>query len=378
MPYCKYKKQRRQYSMDGVNWINEDVYQTGDLIECNLDFCVSSENGSASYERWITVEDEYECSDGNKYTKLKKQVSEDGIDWQDSVPEETMPGSLIEAGSIDCDMNYEHWEEVAGEYLCVSPYAWIYSKNKGSSKTSWQVNGSQYGIIPDSEQNDTLDSWISNDELKSMINFISASNEITQIKFLDTFVAPSLTMWNSAFSNCPVLEKVDFTNVDMSAVQNMGTMFYNSSSLKEVIFTNTNTSSLRVMEMMFRNCVGLTNLNLTELDVTNVRNFDFCFDGCTELKELNLATWCSTYPQYSMYNMFNGCSKLETLHLDTIVGPETDYLGYSGMFRGCNSLKTIYCPREFKTWVWDRRGTSANDCGMSEEKWRTINWIFTD
>ena len=119
MAHNKYQKLKLQYSTDGLYWY--DVYppqfKAGSLIEENSPDC----GGTTTLHRWyaLTGEDDYICQGYNKYYKEVYQESTDGgKTWVSVEPEQSRPGELIEANSIDCDYGVE-WKPVDDEYICV-------------------------------------------------------------------------------------------------------------------------------------------------------------------------------------------------------------------------------------------------------------------
>lgn len=119
MAHNKYQKLKLQYTTDGLYWY--DVYppqfKAGSLIEENSPDC----GGTTTLHRWyaLTGEGDYICQGYNKYYKEVYQESTDGgKNWVNVEPEQSRPGELIEANSIDCDYGIE-WKPVDDEYICV-------------------------------------------------------------------------------------------------------------------------------------------------------------------------------------------------------------------------------------------------------------------
>lgn len=120
----KYQKLKKQYSTDGVNWydVTPPEYKEGVMLEENSPDC----GGTPTIYRWYVKEDEYVCEGYNKYEKLVYQQStNNGITWVDVVPEQTATGSLIESNSIDCDYGIT-WEIVDGQYICNDDFEVMY------------------------------------------------------------------------------------------------------------------------------------------------------------------------------------------------------------------------------------------------------------
>ena len=117
MPYCKYRRKRKQYLKDGV-WYDysPQEYAKGQLVGCGFTECTDSPvlppitpPGEAKYKRWITMTDGYYCQLGDKYYKMKLQVSDDNINWVDANPPEYKKGNLWEEQSADCFSQIEEW-----------------------------------------------------------------------------------------------------------------------------------------------------------------------------------------------------------------------------------------------------------------------------
>lgn len=126
MSYCKYRRKRKQYLKDGV-WYDysPQVYAKGQLVGCGYAECTDSPDTppitppeGSKYRRWITMVDDYYCELGDKYYKMKLQVSNDNINWADANPPEYKKGNLWEAQSADCGAaNPEEWKFYAN--ICI-------------------------------------------------------------------------------------------------------------------------------------------------------------------------------------------------------------------------------------------------------------------
>ena len=110
MSYCKYRRKRKQYLKDGV-WYDysPQIYAKGQLVGCGFTECTDSivlpsitPTDEPTYKRWITIADEYYCDNGDKYYKMKLQLSENNINWIDANPPQYKRGDLIEEQSADC------------------------------------------------------------------------------------------------------------------------------------------------------------------------------------------------------------------------------------------------------------------------------------
>ena len=98
----KYELLRMYVSMDNINWRPTDIYKKGDLIEeHSTDCCWDDKWLNYPYSKYVLVEGEWICNDGNKYQKLLKYFSMDNVTWESSICIFKM-GDLIEENSDDC------------------------------------------------------------------------------------------------------------------------------------------------------------------------------------------------------------------------------------------------------------------------------------
>ena len=121
----KYGLLRMYVSMDNVNWRPTDIYKQGELIEeHSTDCCWDSKWDNYPYTKYEIVEGEWICNDGNKYQKLLRYFSLDGVNWESSICIFKM-GELIEEKSEDCgyinDPNKQFRWILTNETVCI-PY----------------------------------------------------------------------------------------------------------------------------------------------------------------------------------------------------------------------------------------------------------------
>ena len=93
-----YKKLKRQYTDNGVSWIDMNVYKVGDVLE-DPSNC-QSENTKQC--RWVELDlsEGYTCVGDSKYTLEVEECSTDGIIWTRTGNQRE--GVLVESGSSDC------------------------------------------------------------------------------------------------------------------------------------------------------------------------------------------------------------------------------------------------------------------------------------
>ena len=100
--------------------------------------------------------------------------------------------------------------------------------------------------------------------------------------------------------------------VKVQAAQNSTGMFYDKSKLQTIDFTNLDTSKVEYMGSMFNSCNGLTSLDLSPLDTSKVTDMRYMFSGCSGLTSLDLSL-LDTSKVTNMGDMFYGCSGLTSL-----------------------------------------------------------------
>ena len=117
--FNKYEKQQKQYSEDsGATWVDfrPPIYRAGELIEAESEDC-----GYVPRDyRWINIDPrvDYYCVETTKYYKQKRQYSEDGIHWIDVIPYEYKRGDIAEEKSTDCGYIEPQYREISGDPYC--------------------------------------------------------------------------------------------------------------------------------------------------------------------------------------------------------------------------------------------------------------------
>ena len=119
--FDKYQMLKQQYSKDwGQTWVDTDpiVKKKGDVIASNSEECkeyrwVDDElycaETSTTYVKWLEAEGQFLCENGNKYAKLRKCESSDGITY--TLREEYAKGRMIESNSTDCTYVAVRWTD---------------------------------------------------------------------------------------------------------------------------------------------------------------------------------------------------------------------------------------------------------------------------
>jgi surface protein len=114
-------------------------------------------------------------------------------------------------------------------------------------------------------------------------------------------------------------QEVEISNLKVNT-SNMSDMFlfrdYDHDRLEKITFSNLDTSNVEEMHDMFKECYNLKTINGTgDWDTSNVRRMSWMFQGCNSLEELDLSNW-DTSNVGEIQGMFQDCRRLHTLRLD--------------------------------------------------------------
>ena len=140
--FDKYTKIVRQRSSDGINWENVS-YSAGTLIEHNSTDC----GYVGELYRWVNSGTT--CYQGNKYIRIIQQVSYDGINWTNTGQEAR--GTMIESDSPDC-IEYR-WVnmDISTDWICDEcpelEYRWIATTGyvcSGTNKMTKEIEQVSY------------------------------------------------------------------------------------------------------------------------------------------------------------------------------------------------------------------------------------------
>lgn len=406
MAYCKYRRKRKQYLKDGV-WYDysPQIYAKGQLVGCGFTECTDSPDTppitppiEPTYQRWVTMMDAYECYNGDKYYKLKLQVSSDNIIWTDANPPEYKRGNLWEESSADCGgTNPEEWlpyaEVCIDNNLYQQEQKYVYGEPTGELRIGelleenskycldWKVVPGEY-ICEKSNRKTNEFEYSGCDEIIYFINgnqYSSRSHLVKlnsrpykSLKFYDFSFAETLPNrcitslilneidtteiddMECMFAELRNLVSLDVSTFDTSNVITMQQLFDGCRSIPLLDLSSFKTDKVRNMAYMFRDCNNLPNIILSSFNTSSVGTFSYMFAGCSSLINLDLSNF-DTSSATNFASMFEGCSNLEELNLANftainIVENEYQTTNVSNIFRGCDKLNKITCKQAFKDW----------------------------
>lgn len=278
--------------------------------------------------------DDYYCELGDKYYKLKLQVSNNNINWVDANPPEYKKGNLIEEKSPDCFSQIEEWRPYS--LICVDTdlyeqeQLYIYGEPAGEFRvgklvtkdsnmcTDWKIVDGEYiceeyvektnsfeWIRPYKSVNST--NWIvyyvngSDDSIQTVGNFNELNTTIIDKKYIPL---TSLKFWqyndpesspNESTYNADI-SFLDLNNVDTFSINDMSHMFDGLLCVGTIKISNFDTTNTKTMEYMFRNCGKLTSLDVSNFNTVHVENMYGMFAGCNKLKKITcrqgFKDWC--------------------------------------------------------------------------------------
>ena len=152
----------------------------------------------------------------------------------------------------------------------------------------------------------------------SFASLFSNNKNLKSIIFFDNFNSKSISLMNNCFTNCPNLEYVDLSNLDLSNNGCFMNFFSGNKKLKEVKFPKKEAKNAYYMYGMFNGCESLTSV-----DMSTIYN--------------NRAV--------PMYSMFKGCSQLETIKINNFKNVNVDI---NNMLDGLPEEGTIILSKEFE------------------------------
>ena len=158
-------------------------------------------------------------------------------------------------------------------------------------------------------------------------------------KFLISVRDGSKTL-NGLFSNNRNLTALDFSNADLSGIEDMSSLCYYANSLKEfkINFREQDTKTLNNVSKMFCGCNKLEEIDLTGIDTGNVTDMSSWFAFCSSLRELDVRD-LNTSKVSNMNSLFLSCESLETLDISEFKTNDVNNMAF--MFNSCYSLQSI-------------------------------------
>ena len=171
---------------------------------------------------------------------------------------------------------------------------------------------------------------------------------IKNVIFNKSFNTYALTSLNDFFGGCSGLEKITgLDNLNTANVTDMEYMFRECKNLSSLDLSKFNTANVTKMSYMFYGCNKLSSLDLSKFNTANVMLMNSMFSGCNNLSSLTLSKSFNTASVLDMASMFSDCYNLSSLDLSNF--KTKNVRSMYNMFYGCSALQTIYVSYNFVT-----------------------------
>lgn len=300
----KYYKQQRYVSYDnGSTWIPMAEYRKGSRYEQN-----SADCGYSLVYDWFVVEDEYTCSGCTKYQKTQKYVSiNGGTTWNPVSPAEYGLGDVIELGSEDCGCStqYRWYTLPTTEYICSGTtkyYKQVYQVSYDNG-VNWQnVIPEQYrasGII---EQNSydcgygiQIERWVNGYMCDDCVTYklitVTSADSVTNVE-----CDSSTTISSGDITNRTSLTSVTIGN----CITEIGTGAFSGCTLLDNVRIPSSISTIGIRA--FHGCSSLWDASIPD-SVTSIGYA--AFSGCTQLNFINLPNHLNEIGHYAFRDCLN-------------------------------------------------------------------------
>ncbi|MBO4877674.1 MAG: BspA family leucine-rich repeat surface protein [Ruminococcus sp.] len=148
------------------------------------------------------------------------------------------------------------------------------------------------------------------------------------------------------FSGFRLVETIDLTKADCSAVTSMCCLFQDCAKLRTVDMSGLKTINVTDMSSMFQYCDKLETVNLSGMKTSKLKRMDYMFYGCEALKNVDFTGW-DTKNVTDMSYMFCECTSLEVLDITPFNTARVEDMSY--MFAEDSYLKVIYAGYDWTT-----------------------------
>ena len=230
-----------------------------------------------------------------------------------------------------------------------------FAQNRGTcgDNVKYEVTGDTITFTRTDDQSEGI--WYDCGDIfknRSDIKIVQVNDEITltngqlafkeypyvQEMYLSNLDVSSVESMQSMFRGCKSLQKVDASGWDLSSVTSMENMFSESPSLTEVITDGWETSSVTDMGEMFYECHKLTTVDTSGWKTSNVTDMHAMFWQCYDLTTVDVSEW-DTGAVTDMHGMFGECSSLNSLDVSGWDVASVELM--NGLFHNCSSLPEL-------------------------------------
>ena len=158
---------------------------------------------------------------------------------------------------------------------------------------------------------------------------------------------------------------LDLTDLDISELDNLSSIFFELYSLEVVNISGWDTSNVTTMAYMFSQCKNLKNIiGIENLDVSKLEKANFMFDSCENLVELDLTNW-NPISLENMSYMFYLCSNLKIIkNIENWQLPNIKDVNH--MFSSCTKLDVDLSNWDFTKIKDSLKAGIIDDSGITE------------
>ena len=197
--------------------------------------------------------------------------------------------------------------------------------------------------------------------------FWNLSN-LTEVQNSSNLDMSNVTSMDSMFQHCNSLQQLDVSDWDVSKVSAFGRAFSGCSSLKSLDVSKWNTASGTNFVYMFEDCSSLQAIDVSGFDMSKAFNINAVFKNCSSLTEIDVSGWNTANVNY-FSSLFDGCSKLRYADLSDfdfskVIRIDTMFNGTSAMEvlkLGASSINCFKNPPSHATIVQDPALPILND-----------------
>ena len=374
----KYEKLKEQISDDyGATWtdVYPPMYKKGNVIEYDCPDC----GYVPPQYRWLALDPsvDYICSGTSKYVKEVKQVSwDEGVTWENVVPEESRMGELVETDCRDCgyrtrttsgsqycngdDLYVDVYSQVSTDggrtwtttattstlVQAESPTCMCYNPSAGakSKKTYFEY---EYGTSPVTNRTGYINCSSNTTLNGSDLDNIARPTTHEHFSYKAIYVGNCIEIASGVTTTYATKYAIGENNI-LREVRNSfnygafceGVLPYmpyvelihgsfNNSNIVSFVLPNT----LTAITNSFERVSGITEVTIPD-SVQTIGSGSF--KGCSNLTTLNIGSGITSIG----YESFNGCGKLRTITITATTPPALGQYTFDGRYI------TVYVPDE--------------------------------
>lgn len=184
----------------------------------------------------------------------------------------------------------------------------------------------------------------------------------THYAAVKTWNTGNVQNFNYMFGGTKITD-ADLSSLDMSSAVSLASLFEGCANIKTADWSSYYLPNVTNINSMFYKCSSLESFDLRSIPSGQVTNFNYLFGYCTSLKDIDLSYFnFNNHSSKSWYEMFRGCSNLETVDMSA-PGWDIRSENLYNLFDGCVKLKV---------WKVGKDATFSN-LGYHSYAWRNMS-----